>query len=316
MKRSTRGWLIALLLGSALVVGLVWAQSQQLTKVATNLGSLGNPFFIRMGQGVTDAAKKINPNVQVIVEAADYDVGKQSAAIDNYIAAGVQILVLNPADPEALVPAVKRAKAAGMTVVSADVGIKEGADAIITSNNVQAGVLACQFIADRLKGNGNVVIINGPPVTAVTDRVAGCKQVFAKYPGIKILSDNQNAGGSRDGGLKVMTDLLTANPKIDAVFAINDPTGIGAELAIRQAKREKEMFITAVDGSPDAVKALKDPNSIFLASSAQDPYTMAARALEIGWQIRTGKMKPQTAPILIPVQLITKQNVNSYRGWE
>jgi ribose transport system substrate-binding protein len=305
------------LAAALLSAGLTSAQQKKLSSVAASLGSLGNPFFVRMGQGVSEKAKELGgEGVKVSIDSADYDIGKQSSQIDNYIANKVEVLVLNAVDPKGMVPAVKRAKAAGMIVIGADVGIDEGADAVITSNNVQAGELACQFIVDRLKGRGNVVIVNGPPVTAVTDRVAGCKAVLAKAKGVKLLSDNQNAEGSRDGGLRVMTDLLTAFPKIDAVFAINDPTGLGAELAIKQAKREKRMFITGVDGAPDAEVALKDKTSIYLASAAQDPYSMAATAVQVGQDIRDGKRKGDGKVQLIPVKLITRENVGSYKGWK
>jgi ribose transport system substrate-binding protein len=95
-----------------------------------------------------------------------------------------------------------------------------GVDATVTSNNVQAGEVSCQYIADRLQGKGSVVIINGPPVASVVERVQGCQSVFSKYPDIKVLSKDQNAEGSRDGGLRVMSDVLTSFPKIDAVFAM------------------------------------------------------------------------------------------------
>ena len=135
----------------------------------------------------------------------------------------------------------------------------------------------------------------------------------------KKISGHQNRvsgpkrGGSRDGGLRVMTDLLTAFPKIDAVFAINDPTAIGCDLAAKQAQR-KDFFIVGVDGAPDVVPSLKDPNSLIAASAAQDPYTMSGKAVEIGYDIMNGK-KPEQALTLIPVELITKENVDQYKGW-
>jgi ribose transport system substrate-binding protein len=150
-------------------------------------------------------------------------------------------------------------------------------------------------------------------VTSVQDRVAGALDVFKKNPDIKILSQDQNAGGSRDGGLRVMTDLLTAFPKIDAVFAINDPTGIGCDLAAKQAQRN-DFFIVGVDGSPDGVSALKAKGSLFEATPAQDPYAMAEKAVEVGADILQGK-KPEKDTILVPVKLITRENVNDYQGW-
>ena len=157
-------------------------------------------------------------------------------------------------------------------VIAVDVSAEGGVDATVMSDNKQAGQQAGQYIVDKLKGKGQMVIVNGPPISSVQDRVAGALEVFKQHPDIKILSQDQNAGGSRDGGLRVMTDLLTAFPKLDAVFAINDPTGIGCDLAAKQAQRN-EFFIVGVDGSPDGATTLKSKGSLFEATPAQDPYT-------------------------------------------
>jgi ribose transport system substrate-binding protein len=290
----------------------VFAQ-KKLNSVAVTVGDLGNPFFVQIAHGAEAAAKKINPSVKFTAQSSGYDVNTQTNQMDNFVAAGANLILLNAADSKGIAPAVIRAKAAGVTVVAVDVGAEGGVDATITSNNKQAGELDGKFVADRLKGKGQIVIVNGPPVTAVIDRVAGFKDVMKQNPGIKILSQDQNAGGSRDGGLRVMTDLLTAFPKVDAVFAINDPTAIGCDLAATQAKR-KEFFIVGVDGAPDIVPALKDPNSLIAASAAQDPFTMAEKAVDIGYDVMNGK-KPEQDLILIPVELITKDNVDQYKGW-
>ena len=110
-----------------------------------------------------------------------------------------------------------------------------------------------------------------------------------------------------------MTDLLTAYQHLDAVFAINDPTAIGCDLAAKQAGRS-DFFIVGVDGSPEAVEALKSKQGLFDATAAQDPYAMAQKAVEIGYNIMQGK-KPEKETIFIPVRLITRDNVNEYTGW-
>jgi len=186
-------------------------------------------------------------------------------------------------------------------------------DATVTSNNKQAGELDGKYVADRLGGKGQVVIVNGPPVSAVTDRVGGFVEVMKKYPEIKILSQDQNAWGSRDGGFRVMTDLLTAFPRLDAVFAINDPTAIGCDAAAKQAQR-KDLFIVGVDGAPDVVSYLKNPNSLIAASAAENPYAIAGKAVEIGYDIMNGK-KADESLTLIPVALITRENIDQYKGW-
>lgn len=285
-----------------------------LKSIAVTVGDLGNPFFVQIGQGAEFAAQKIGgQGVRATVVSSGYDLNQQFNQIENFIGANTSLILLNASDSKGIAPAVEKAKKAGITVVAVDVGAEGGVDATVTSNNVQAGRLGCQYIIDRLKGQGNVVIINGPPVTAVIDRVKGCEESFAKSPGIKVLSRDQNAEGSRDGGLRVMSDILSTFPKIDAVFAINDPTGIGAELGAKQARRS-EFFIVGVDGAPEAKEALQDKSSLFVATAAQDPFGMAAKAVEVGNNILQGK-PPKNSNILIPVKLITRDNVSEYKGW-
>ncbi|OQP32852.1 ABC transporter substrate-binding protein [Pantoea latae] len=290
-----------------------FAQAKDLKSIGVTVGDLANPFFVQITKGAEMKAHELaGDKVNVTLVSSGYDLGQQVAQIDNFIAAKVDMIILNAADSKGIAPAVKRARDAGIVVVAVDVAA-DGANATITSDNTQAGVMACKYIADRLKEKGNVLIINGPPVSAVQNRVEGCMTELKRHPEIKLLSWNQNAKGSREGGLEVMTGLLSANPKVDAVFAINDPTAIGADLAAKQAQRS-EFFIVGVDGSPDGEEALKRKNSLFVATPAQDPQVMAAKAVEIGYDILQGKAAPDK-PVLIPVSLIDRNNVGSYKGW-
>ncbi|MEZ2128748.1 MULTISPECIES: ABC transporter substrate-binding protein [unclassified Sinorhizobium] len=301
------------LIGTALAAAIAMpASAKDLQKIGISVGLLGNPFFVATIKGIEDRAKEINPNVQVTSVSADYDLNKQVSQIDSFIAAGVDIIMLNAVDAKAIAPAVKKAEAAGVVVAAFDVSAP-GADVTVMTNNIKAGAEACQYIVDKLNGKGNVVIINGPASSSILDRVQGCKEVFSKSPDIKILSDDQNGQGSREGGLAVMQGLLTRFDKIDAVFAINDPTGIGAELAAKQLNRN-EFFITAVDGAPDIEKALASGNSMIKASASQDPYVMAGQALQMGVDVLNGK-KPAETTVLLDPKLITADNVKDYKGW-
>lgn len=294
---------------AGLMVGT--AGAKDLTKIGVSLGSMGNPFFVALAKGAEAKAKEINPKVQVTALGFEYDLGKQVTQIDNFIASGVDMIMLNAADKDALAPAVKKAQAAGIVVVAVDVG-SAGVDATVQTDNVQAGSISCQYIVDKLGGKGNVIIENGPQVSAVVDRVNGCKAVFAKNPGIKVLSDDQDAKGSREGGLNVMQALLTRFPKVDAVFAINDPQAIGSDLAAKQLKRTG-IIITSVDGAPDIEVALKGDTQV-QASASQDPYKIAQIAVEIGYGVMNGK-KPEKQEVLLPSKLVTRDNVKDYVGW-
>jgi len=287
------------------------AAPRQLKKVGVTLGSLGNPYFVALAHGAESAARQINPQVKVTVLSADYDLNKQFSHIDSFIVAGVDLILINAADARAIEPAVRKARKAGIAVVAVDVAAA-GADATVQTDNTQAGELACRFIADQLKGHGNVIIQNGPPVSAVLDRVRGCKSVLAGHPDIHILSDDQDAKGSREGGLNVMQLYLTRFPRIDAVFTINDPQAVGADLAARQLNR-RGILIASVDGAPDIEAALKS-DTLVQASASQDPWAIARTAVRLGVGIMNGE-RPANPVVLLPSTLVTRANVRDYKGW-
>jgi len=288
------------------------AAAKELKSVGISVGSLGNPFFVATIKGIEAKAKEINPQAKFVNVSSDYDLNKQFTQVDNFIAAGVDVLMINAVDPVAIEPAIKKARAAGIVVGAFDVSAK-GADVTVMTDNVKAGAVACQYIVDHLKGKGDVLIINGPQVSSVVDRVNGCKEVFAKHPDIKVLSDNQDAKGSRDGGFSVAQSLLTRFPKVDGIFAINDPTAIGANLAAKQLGRS-EFIITSVDGAPDIEAELKSGTSLIKASASQDPYAMAGEALVLANEVLNGK-KPEKSVVLLDPRLITADNLAEYQGW-
>ncbi|KKB63575.1 ABC transporter [Robbsia andropogonis] len=287
------------------------AADKPLKLIGITVGSLGNPYFVTVVKGAEAEAKAINPNAKITAVSADYDLNKQFTQIDNFISAHVDLILLNASDPKAIEPAVKKAQAAGIPVIAVDVAAA-GADATVETDNVKAGAMACDYLAKKIGGKGNVVIENGPQVSAVTDRVNGCKSVLAKIPGIKILSSDQDGKGSREGGMAAMQGYLTRFPKLDGVFTINDPQAIGSDLAAKQFNRNG-IVITSVDGAPDIEAALKS-NTLVQASASQDPFAMAKKAVSIGYGIMNGK-KPDNPTILLDPVLVTRDNVNSYKGW-
>ena len=300
---------------AALVMAMfaVTTPASELGRIGVTVTDLGNPFFVRIARGVENAARKIvGPDVKVYVASSAYDLKRQSAQIDAFIQKKVDLIVLVAADPKASEPAVRRAQAEGIRVVAVDVRAA-GADATITTDNVQAGEKACGYIVQKLKGQGDVIIISGPPVSAITDRVAGCLSKLQAAPGIRILSSDRNGGGSSEGGFAKMTDLLTLFPHVDAVCAINDPTAIGADKAARQAGR-KEFFIVGVDGSPIAKAQMRDPDSLIAATVAQMPDQLAQKAVESGYALIRKHTLPNPV-VLIPAVLLTRDFTPDVGGW-
>lgn len=276
-------------------------------KMGVTVSNSTNPFFVME----SNTAKKTGEDMgfDVLSQEAKEDVKTQSDQIDQFVTSQVDFIVIDPVDSDGVGPAVKRAVAADIPVVGID-SQTAGADVSVTTNNTQAGKVSCKSLAEQLDGKGKVAILDGTPISAVEDRVTGCKQVFEDYPGIKVVS-HQRGDNSRDKALPVATDILTANPDLDAVFAINDPTATGVELAAKQ--KNMKIVITSVDGAKAAVDSIKKGGMI-TATAAQDPAALAKRGVEIGAKLADGG-KPEKPLIELPTELIDKSNAADYKPW-
>ncbi len=289
------------------------AAAAKVSLVGITVGSLGNPYYAVTDKGIADKAHALTPDAKITTVSADYDLSKQFTQIQNFIAAGAQIIMLNAVDPVAILPAVKMAEADGIVIAAFDVAA-QGAQVTVETDNVKAGYEACQYIVAHLPAQGgSVIIVNGPPISAFADRLNGCKNALSANPAIRILSQDENGLGSREGGFAKGQSLLERFPKVDAIFALNDPMAIGVDLAARQSGRH-DFFITSVDGSPDVETELRDSHSLIKASSAQDPYDMAGAAYAYAVGILNGKAPPSKIILLAP-KLVTTDNISSYAGW-
>ncbi|MCM3654129.1 ABC transporter substrate-binding protein [Metabacillus litoralis] len=279
--------------------------------IGLTVGTLANPFFVAMSKGVEEAGKELGADV--FVESAEYDLAKQTSQIENFITKKVDVILLNAVDTKGIAAAVQQAKDAGIPVIAVDTNAEGGVDATVTSDNYQAGKLAGEYVIEQLGGKGNIAIIDGPPVSAVTDRIQGFEDAI-KDSKIKILA-KQNGEGNREKALTVMESILQANPSgsIDAVFAINDPEAIGVEIAQEQADRKDEFFIVGVDGAPEVTEAMAKKGSTIKATSAQSPSEMMKKAVEIGMKVKNGEDVDDL--IKVPVKLVTQDKLDSYQGW-
>lgn len=275
-----------------------------LRSIGMSVADLGNPFFVELVDSVTRRANELNQghSVEVVVRSDAYDLKRQMRQLNEFIERQVDLIILTATDEYKIAPVVARAQRAGIKVIAVDVNA-QGADATITTDNVQAGMVACERLAKEIGYQGQFVIINGVSVSSVLERVAGCKSAINRYPNITLLSDRLNGTGSREGGMEAMVYLMEEYDHLDAVFAINDPTAYGALMAAEQAGRN-EFLLASVDGSNFAIDAIQQPN-VWIATAVQRPSLMAETAVEMGIALLNGEDIRQRF-ILIPAQLATK----------
>ena len=285
-------------------------QSTEVKSVGLMVQDLGNPFFNSMKNGVEAAAKDMGATFSA--QDGRQDLAAQNDQVDAFIQQGVDVLLINAVDSEGVGPAVQRARDAGITVVAVDVGAKN-AQATVTTDNVQAGRLACESLIEQIGGKGEILIVDGTPTTSIQDRVAGCEEALAAAPDVKVVGQ-QNGDNGREKALTLTTDMLTASPNIAGIFGVNDPTALGANLAAQQAGKNN-LIITGVDGSPEAVAEMGKGSSMFKGTAAQDPNLLGSTALEMAVKIRSGETL-ENDTVLVPSSLVDAATLASYKGWQ
>lgn len=221
--------------------------------IGVTLLTRGQGFYKDLEEGLRiEAAKN---NYELIVTAGEFDLGKQIAQIEDFVAQKVDAIIVCPVDSKGVGSGIKKANEAKIPVFTADIAAFEG-DVVshIASDNELGGKRAGEYLAKVLHGKGKIAIIDQPVLTSVLDRVAGFKKELEKFPDITVVAD-VNGDGVRDRSLQVSSDILQAHPDLDGIFGINDDSALGALDAVQQFKR-KNIVIIGYDATPPAVAAI------------------------------------------------------------
>jgi ribose transport system substrate-binding protein len=241
---------------------------------------------------------------------------KQINDIQDMMTKGVDGLVILATESAPLTPIAKEAHDRGIYIVNVDRGFLEPvADVFLEGDNKSFGKKSAEFIAKKMNGQGNLVIMEGIPCTVNDDRVNSALDVFKAYPNIKILG-RQSAKWNREDALTVMQNFLTQYPHIDAVWAGDDDTAVGAIQAIRQAGRDKEMWVVGGGGMKDIVKMIQDGDPIIPATITYPPSMvaegihLAASTLRDGHQKQISEFVPRH--IMLDVDLVTPENAKDH----
>ena len=282
-------------------------------KIALVLKTLNNPFFIDMQKGAEDAARRLNVDLTVQAAERETDVEKQMQIIENLVETGVNALAIAPSGSKEIVPAVGKAKQAGIPVIIVDdridaqaaaaAGVKQ--DAYVGSDNVEGGRIAGRFLVQIAGGKANVAILEGIPGHQTGDaRLKGFKEIVSQAPGVKIVT-SQTANWERDQGFNVFQNMLQANPSIDSVFACNDMMALGAVEAIRAAGKTGKIHVIGFDAIDDARKAIAA--GTMDGSVAQFPSEMGRIAVENA--VKLIKHEPVAAETATKLEMVTKAGV-------
>ena len=275
--------------------------------IGVSLLNLSNEFIYMMNQIMDAKAEELG--VTLIVNDAQRSAEKQVRQIENFIVQGVDAIILNPCESEASSPAVEKALAAGIPIVNVDSETRATPTSFVGSHDEESGIMAMNYIVEKLGGQGNVVMMHGyMGQAAQIKRDQGARQVLAEHPGLNLLAE-QTADWDRAKAMSLMENWIQSyGDKIDAVFAQNDEMGMGALIALEQAGLKKNVVLVSVDAIADALQAVKDGR--LDATVFQDAQGQADGAVEMAVKIIRGE--PYEKEVFLPYRLVTPENVDQF----
>jgi ribose transport system substrate-binding protein len=277
--------------------------------IGVSLLTLTNPFFRDLGDAIKRKAEE--HGYQVVVTAGDFDIGKQQNQISDFIVQDVAAIVITPVDSKSIGTSIAEANKAGIPVFTADIATTaEGVKVVshIATDNYQAGRMAGKVLVEALGGSGTVGVIDHPIVESVILRTQGFLDELEEQrakSGINIrVVARLPGGGVKDTGFKVAQDMLQAHPDLNGIFAINDPSALGAVAAIENAGKSGTVRVVSIDGLPEGRQAIKDGQ--IYADAIQHPDQIGSRTVDAILSYMDGEEVPPA--ILIPTDFYRRED--------
>jgi ribose transport system substrate-binding protein len=268
-----------------------------------------NPFFQEIANNMRDEAEK--NGYDLLVVSGEFDVARQANQVKDFIVKKVAAIVLCPCDSKAIGPAVNEANAAGIPVFTADIAcLAPGAKVVahIASDNLGGGKEAAKAMIEALgEAGGKIVILDYKPAESCILRVNGFKEVIEEYNKgrssgkIEIVAELPG-DGQKDKGYRAAEDAIQAHPDLVGIFAINDPSALGARAALEKAGKADQIKLIAFDGQPEGRKAIKEGK--IYADPIQFPSRIGIETVRTIVKHFAGE--PISAQVLIPTSLYRK----------
>ena len=272
--------------------------------IGVSLLTLDNPFFKVIGDNITAEAAK--QGYETLVVSGDKDVAKQGNQIKDFIVKKVAAIVLSPCDSKSIIPVIQEANAAGIPVFTVDIPCNEPGVKIVTqvaTDNYGGGKEAGRAMIEALgEAGGPIAVLHFKQAESCLLRVKGFREVIDAYNAtskarIEIVTELEG-GGAKDLGYKAAEDALQAHADLRGIFAINDPTALGARAALEKAGKTK-IILVGFDGQPEGKQAIKDGK--IYADPIQFPEKMGVQIVEA--IIRHSKGESLPPQMLIPTSL-------------
>ena len=285
------------------------------TKISVSMDKFDDNFLTILRNGMANYAKTL-PGVTVQIEDAKDDISRQLSQVQNFIANGVDAIIVNPVDTSATAAITKAAADAGVPLVyvnrqPVDVDKLGPKAAFVASNEAESGTLETKEICKLLGGKGSILVIEGQLSNqAAVQRTKDIHEVIStpECSGIKIIAE-QTAEWDRTKGQNLMTNWLSKGMKFDAVVSNNDEMAIGALQAMKSAGIDTQKAVVGgIDATQDALASMKAGD--LKVTVFQDAAGQGKGAVDTALALAAGKTVDKK--VYIPFQLVTPANIDQF----
>lgn len=267
------------------------AMAETTFKVGYTCPTLNNPFFVAMMEGAQLAADE--RNIELVSLGADNNITKQVSQVEDFIAQGMDAIIVQTVDTTGIVTAIEQCNEAGIPVfTTAETPASGDIVCAIAFDSYESGYNGGQYIASKLEGKGNIVELVGV-LGQETSRLksAGFQAAIEEHSDMVILA-SQPAEYDRATAMSVMENMLQTFEDIDAVYAANDEMALGAAQAIEAAGLTGKIFVMGNDGTIEALEAVA--NGTLGATNATPGYIQGYIAVDVASRHLNGEEVPET----------------------
>ncbi|MFT0173202.1 ABC transporter substrate-binding protein [Paraburkholderia mimosarum] len=243
--------------------------------------------------------------------AAESDIADEVNMVENAVNRHVAGIVLAPSDPDALVPAIKKAWEAHIPVVLIDSAISDSGkpyyQSFLSTDNEKAGELCAKALIDRVGQTGKIAVMSYVPgAGSEIGRVGGFRKYIAAHSKLQIVGPYYSQSQMATA-LNQTTDVLSANPDLKGIFGANEPTAVGMGRALKQAGKAGKLVAVGFDGNEDLQGFVRD--GTIQAIAVQGSWQMGNKGIQT--VVGVIEHKPVAKLVDTGVVMVDKPNLDS-----
>jgi len=287
------------------------APKEKIIKIGVSISSFDDTFLMYMKDGMEEYAKTLDQKIEVTYVDAKEDVATQLGQVENFITQEMDSIVVIPVNTEATQPITDAANEANINLIYVNrlpANLPENVT-FVGSKSIDAGLFQMEYLAEKMGGKGNVVIMMGKLSNeASLKRTEGVHEIADKFDDIDVIKE-QTAEWSRAKGMSLMENWISSGDEITAVACNNDDMALGAIEALQAAGLKDKILVGGVDATPDAIASLAKGDldvTVFQDASGQ-----GRGGIESAYKLAIGETVDHE--VWIPFKLVTPDNYKDFQ---